>query len=156
MIRRKKKDTELIRASRYLDGLWERKEDYLLAVKELDDLKERGSIKPVAYGLEGGHSSGKSNDTSNFIVVIENQEKVVGEKKKAYLSLKSEIEDIISKLSQPSYRIIIRAIYLVNMSLEEAAYRYHHTYRTTQRIHNKALLEIYKMKFLKKMSYDVV
>ena len=55
-----------------------------------------------------------------------------------------------------SYRIIIRAIYLVNMSLEEVAYRYHHTYRTTQRIHNKALREIYKIKFSKKMSYDVV
>lgn len=149
MIRRKKKETELIRASRYLDGLWERREDYLLAVKELDDLKERGSIRPVAYGMEGGHSNGKNNDISNFIVIIENQEEIVDEKKKAYLSLKSEIEDIVSKLSQPSYRIIIRAIYLVNMSIEEAAYRYHHTYRTTQRIHNKALQEVYKMKFRK-------
>lgn len=151
MIRRKKKETELIRASRYLDGLWEKKEDYLLAVKELDDLKERGSIKPVTYGLEGARSNGKSNDTSNFIVVIENHEKIVNKKKEAYLSLKSEIEDIISKLSQPSYRIIIRAIYLVNMSIEEAAYRYHHTYRTTQRIHNKALREVYKMKFFNKI-----
>ena len=149
MIRRKKKETELIKASRYVDGLWERKEDYLLAVKELDDLKERGSIKPAAYGANIGHSNGLNSDTSRFIVVIENQEKNVNDKKEAYLLLKKEIEDIISKLSQSSYRIMIRAIYLSNMSIEEAAYRYHHTYRTTQRIHNRALREVYKIKFLK-------
>lgn len=97
-----------------------------------------------------------TGNTSNFIVLIENHEKLVNDKKEEYLSLKTEIESIVQKLSQSSYRIIIRAIYLVNMSLEEVAYRYHHTYRTTQRIHNKALREIYKIKFSKKMSYDVV
>lgn len=105
---------------------------------------------------KGGHSNGINRDTSNFIVLIENHEKLVNDKKEEYLSLKTEIESIVQKLSQSSYRIIIRAIYLVNMSLEEVAYRYHHTYRTTQRIHNKALREIYKIKFSKKMSYDVV
>lgn len=158
-MKRRKRDSELIKASQYLDSLWEKKEDYLLAVKELDNLKNNGSVKATIYGAEGGHSNGINRDTSNFIVLIEKHEKLVNDKKEEYLSLKTEIESIVQKLSQSSYRIIIRAIYLVNMSLEEVAYRYHHTYRTTQRIHNKALREIYKIKFSKKcrmMSYNVL
>ena len=90
-MKRRKRDSELIKASQYLDSLWEKKEDYLLAVKELDNLKNNGSVKATIYGAEGGHSNGINRDTSNFIVLIENHEKLVNDKKEEYLSLKTEI-----------------------------------------------------------------
>lgn len=81
-MKRRKRDSELIKASQYLDSLWEKKEDYLLAVKELDNLKNNGSVKATIYGAEGGHSNGINRDTSNFIVLIENHEKLVNDKKR--------------------------------------------------------------------------
>lgn len=142
---RRKHDTRLIIASEHLNRWYTAYENYVLEIKRMDILKrELKEIKSVDYAYQRLSKTNRQKDLSDYMVLIEAQEQRINKARDFYRQVDSELSELLSKIPA-EHRSILKAVYDNNMTLQEVASHYHYAYRTAQKKHNRALLEVYNI-----------
>ena len=140
-----KRDFRLMAASEYLDDWWQSRENYMLEVKQLEQLKENLSdVTAINYDNQRLSKTNRHKDLSDRMVLIDEQQTRINKAKAYHDKIDREMTALLSKIPA-NYRSILKAVYYTNMSLTKAAEFFHYTYRNIQFKHNKALLTVYEV-----------